>query len=151
MLPSGSQPQRRAIPKCLRTPPGVLEFDVVQLLAGGTNSHSGVCPSTRLWHCCFLPFGQETSFLSFCVEDRDRVITSEGSSLVSMYHLPSSYVMSTCLEPGDKAAKIPLRGVRSSPSSALPESELVLTHKSLWKPSSHTLRCLHAQSDDPLW
>lgn len=54
-------------------------------------------------------------------------------------HLLSSYVMSTCLEPGDKAAKVPPRGVRSGPTSALPGSELDLTHRSLWRPSSHTL------------
>lgn len=54
-------------------------------------------------------------------------------------HLPSSYVRSTCLEPWDEAPDVPPRGLRSGPSLALPGSEVGLTHKGLWRFSSHTL------------
>lgn len=64
---------------------GVLEFDMVQLLAGPSTRRSVSCPSARLWCRCFLPFGQEASSLRFSVEDGDRVITSEGSSLATVY------------------------------------------------------------------
>lgn len=64
---------------------GVLEFDMVQLLAGPSTGHGVSCPSARLWCHCFLPFGQEASSLRFSVENGDRVITSEGSSLATVY------------------------------------------------------------------
>lgn len=49
MLPAGLQARGRAIPECLQMPTEVLEFDVVQLLAGGTTGCSVACRSARMW------------------------------------------------------------------------------------------------------